>query len=339
MARIVLTLGSLPMRIDTAFSRLLWLWLALTAAAGAAQPIPVGVLYWHESPNDPAAIHGLKEGIAATGRPFHLIVRHAGSDPERAKQFLREFKGLGVRLVVALGTEATRIAADELKDTDIPLVFTAVTDPVSSGIVPSWRGSGSFIAGNSNHIDPNRVLTDFRSALPGLKTLGVLHSPDNRVSRAEIEGLQAALKKRASLGVRLLPRTVQAPDKLPAATDALLAECDALWIPIDYAVYSRLDVVAAAARRFKKPLVTTTRKAVPEAVVAVLPDYHTLGMLAVEIIDRVLRQGVEPGAIPVGVMQGRILVINLEAARHAGIEVPIRALAAADRIIPEKKNR
>lgn len=327
------------MRIDTAFPGLLWLWLALAASAGAAQPIPVGVLYWHESPNDKAAFKGLKDGIAATGRAFQLIVRHARSDQERASQFIREFKHLGVRLVVALGTEATRIAAAELKGTDIPLVFTAVTDPVSSGIVPSWKGSGSFIAGNSNHIDPNRVLDDLRRALPGLKTLGVLHSPENRVSRAEIQGLEAALKERASLGIRLLPRAVRSPDTLAAATDAVLAECDALWIPIDYAVYSRLDVVAAAARRLEKPLVTTTRKAVPEAVVAVLPDYHTLGMLAVEIIDRVLLHGVEPGAIPVGVMQGRILVINLEAARHAGIEVPIRALAAADRIIPEKKNR
>jgi len=325
------------MRIDSALPGVLWLLLAVWAPADAVQATPVGVLFWHDSPNDQAAFKGLKKGFAAMGRPFELIVRQADSDRRQAALHLTEFKRRGVRLVIALGTEATRVAAAHLKGTDIPLVFTAVTDPVNSGIVPSWKGSGSFIAGNSNHIDPDRVLADFRHAIPGLKTLGVLHSPENRVSRAEIEGLEAALREHASLGIRLLPRAVRKPEDLAAAAEAVLAECDALWIPIDFGIYSHLDVVAAAARRLRKPLVTTTRKAAPEAVVAVLPDYHTLGMLAAEIIDRVLRHRVEPGAIPVGVMKGRILVINLEAARRTGIEVPIRVLAAADRIIPEKK--
>ena len=119
-------------------------------------------------------------------------MRRADSDPARARAHLAEFGKQGVDLVVALGTEATRIAAAH-RPPGVPVVFTAVTDPVSSGIVPDWKGSGSFLAGNSNHIDSHRVLDEFRTALPGLHALGVLHSKDNRVSRAEIQGLQAAL--------------------------------------------------------------------------------------------------------------------------------------------------
>ncbi|MBN2491205.1 MAG: ABC transporter substrate-binding protein, partial [Planctomycetes bacterium] len=293
-----------------------------------------GVLFWHDSPNDQIALAGLREGLTATGRPFELVVRDADSDPARAAGHIAEFCARPVGAIVALGTEAARIAAAETRG--IPVVFTAVTDPVNSGIVPSWKGSGSLVAGNSNHIDPNRVINDFKRAVPALRALGVLSSPDNRVSRAEIEGMEAALRERASLGIRLVRRSVAAPGDLVAAAEALLAESDALWIPIDYAVYSHIDAVAEVARRHRKPIVTTSQKVELHATVAVLPDYHVLGMQAVEILDRILRRGVEPGRIPVGVMQGRLLVINLEAARQCGVAVPIPALAAADRIVPER---
>ena len=306
--------------------------LPVSAQPNTPQAYTLGVLFWHESPNDQATLQGFREGLDAAGRRYRLIVRRADSDPERARAHLAEFGREGVDLVVALGTEATRLAALH-RPPGVPVVFTAVTDPVNSGIVPDWKGSGSFLAGNSNHIDPDRVLDVFRTVLPGLRTLGVLHSKDNPVSRAEIQGVQAALKERASLGIRLVPREVSSPASLENEADTLLAGCDALWIPIDFGVYSRLDVVAALARKHKKPIVTTTPLAVPHAVVAVLPDYHTLGMQAVEIADQILRRGMEPGAIPVGLLKGRLLVINLGAARAIGLPVPIQALASADRIV------
>lgn len=295
----------------------------------------IGVLFWHDSPNDRAAYEGLCEGLKATGQSYRLVERQADSSREKAAVHLRAFEARAVDLVVALGTEATRIAAATLKHT--PLVFTAVTDPVSSRIVPSWKGSGSFLAGNSNHIDAGRVLTDFKRSLPGLTTLGVLHTRGNPVSAAEIRGMEETLRSRASLGIRLKTRMVKPDEDIAAAARDLLKTADALWIPIDFGVYSRMEVVAAVAREQRKPLVTTTQKAIPHAVVGVLPDYHTLGMRVVEIMDRILNQGVEPGAIPVGTLQGRILVLNLKAARRIACAIPVEALASADRILTEKK--
>lgn len=327
---------------EEAVMRIAWLILLLVVAAtlgatsappAAAQAHTIGVLFWHDSPNDQTAFAGLREGLDATGRKFTLVVRRADSSPKKARACLAEFRQRPVDLVVAMGTEATRLARAHLQG--IPLVFTAVTDPVSSGVVSSWKGSGSFVAGNSNHIAPHRVLDDFRRTLPGLRALAVLHSPDNLVSRAEIEGMQAELRKRASLGIRLVVRPVRDAAEVAAAAETALAESDALWIPIDYGIYTHMDVIAATARQLGKPIVTTAQKAAPHAVVAILPDYHTLGMSAVDIIDRILRRGIEPGAIPIGVMQGRILVVNLRAARRLGVRVPIEALAAADRIVPD----
>ena len=129
--------------------------LLFVAASCPAAVQNLGVLFWHDSPNDQAALAGLREGLRATGRPFELIVLRADSDPTRAAAHVAEFRRRGVDLIVALGTEAARVAS--VRSEGLPVVFTAVTDPVSSGIVPSWKGSGSFVAGNSNHIDPHRV--------------------------------------------------------------------------------------------------------------------------------------------------------------------------------------
>lgn len=307
----------------------------LTAPGGAPGERRIGVLFWHDSPADRLALAGVVEGIRVAGLPWRLLVRRARSNPEAARRHLEAFARERVDLVLTFGTEATRRGLRYLRGRGLPLVFTAVTDPVGAGIVPSWRGSGSFYAGNSNHIGADRLLDDFRRVLPELRVLGVLFTPGNPVSQGEIRDMRAVLERRASLGIRLRPRAVPPGTDPGAAARELLWEVDALWVPIDYGVYTRLGGVVAAARAARRPLLTTNPKAVPYAVAAVLPDYHTLGMQAVVLMRRILVEGVEPGSLPVGTLRSRFLVLNLAAARAVGLRLTPRALAGADRILTE----
>ena len=147
------------------------------AVSPPQQKLRFGVLFWHDSPNDEAAFKGMRDALVETKVPHEFIVRQADSDAVKAARALDEFKAAPVDLVFAMGTWAARHAADHI--TDIPIVFTAVTNPVESGVVPSWKGSGRNLAGNSNWIPPESLLHVFRLTVPDLKRLRAKRDEDD----------------------------------------------------------------------------------------------------------------------------------------------------------------
>lgn len=317
------------------------MWIAIAAVVTAAAtatgqatpktPLRFGVLFWHDAPNDKTTFDGFRRGWEIAKRPVTYDIRHAQQTREVAERHLRAFREADVDAVLTLGTEAT-LAGRTV--TDRPVIFSAVTNPFATKIVPDWAGSRRNLAGNSNYIDPDRVITEVRRAFPTLRALGVLRTKGNAVSETEIQGVLDALEVRASLGIRLAVGVAEDDAAIVRTAAALLDRVDALWIPIDYAVNGRIQEIAALARRARKPIITTNPRATPNAVVSILCDYHTLGMQAAAIADRVLTGGAEPGALPVGRLKGRILVLNIRAARAIDLALPVAAMAAADRIIP-----
>lgn len=317
---------------------MVWL-LAATPLPVEDQPaeertLEIGVLFWHESPNDQAALVGIQKGLEVSGTRYRLLECQALSDREVAVQALREWEERPVDLIFAMGTEAALIARDEVEA--LPVVFTAVTHPVESGVVPSWESSGRNLAGNSNWIGPRTVLQVFRLAVPGLERLGILRSAATGVvSSAELRGMQDYLAGEGAPVVTLLEEVLEDVNGIEAAARRLhAAGAQAIWVPIDFLIYENMAAVAAAAQRWDLPLVSSSlRGAQAGAIAGVLVDYDLLGQRAVVLALQILREGREPASLAIGTMSGYQVVVNLEAARAGGYPVPLSLLAVADRII------
>lgn len=298
----------------------------------------IGVLVWHRSPNDLRALEGIRAALDLAGRPHELLVEEADSQEERAVAILGGFRERGVELVVAMGTEAALLCKEH--ERTLPVVFTAVTNPVESGIVPSWEGSGTNVAGNSNWVPPETVIALFRRAVPGLRRLGVLRSSETGVvSAAELRAMRRHLTqlRPGETPIEIDEVVVDSVDGLEAAVDRLAGdECQAIWIPIDFLVYENMDRVTRAAAARRMPLVSSSlRGANSGAVAGVLVDYEMLGERAALIALDILERGRNPGSIPVGTMQGYQVVVNLAAARRLGYDLPLPLLALADRLVDE----
>jgi putative ABC transport system substrate-binding protein len=287
-------------------------------AAGRDRPA-VGVLLWHDSPNDRETLAGIREALAAGRLDPAIEVLEARGDDAAARRALREFDARPVGAVVALGTGAALRARDEVRR--VPVIFAAVTDPVGSGVVGGEAGSGRNLCGVASGIDPAEALRVFRAALPGLRTLAVVHDPANPVSSREVEVLGragAALEP----ALRLVVRPVAAADLVPegalrAAVAEALRGAEALWIPIDLAVYGRAGEAAEAAAAARRPVLATAAPAArTAAAVCVTADFRAVGRLAAVRLARVLR-GADPGTIPL-------------ARPRSSFEVPLSLLAAAD---------
>lgn len=324
------------MRASHGILPLLLALLLLTAsptAASAPEPARIGVLFWHSSPNDEVAFLGVKSGFALAGISVEFERVDAGEDADKARRALGDWRDREFDLVYAMGTSAALRARETL--TKLPVVFTAVTNPVGSGVVPSWNGSGSNLCGNSNWIPTPEVLTVFRKAVPDLARLGVVLTRDNPVSIEEVAEAKRYFKERPEKRLALFEEYIRGPDDLEEAVRKLLARgSQAIWIPIDYDVYRNIDRVEAITIPLGIPIVTSQASAVEDGAVAgVAVDYHALGERSVILAEQVLRRGVDPGTLPVGRMHSFRVIVNLLAARKAKIEVPLALLATADEIL------
>lgn len=298
----------------------------------------VGVFLWHESPNDDATLAGVRRGLEDAGVTAELIVRRADSDAERAARMLGQLDGLDCRLVLALGTRSTQLAQQHLRAT--PIVFAAVTNPVTAGIVPDWNAKVPNLAGASNWIGPRSVLEVFRLAVPELRSLGMLRSTaSGTVSAAERRDMLAHLASEDAPDVTLHEVTVErAEDLADAARQLRRRGVDAIWIPIDLTVYQHVHEIREALRDAPLPLLTTAMTGVQNgALVGAAVDYDLHGRRAATLIQTALQRGRVTGQ-PVDRMQSSLVYVNLRAARESDIELPLSLLAVADELIaPEAR--
>ncbi len=301
----------------------------------AAQQAPtwrIGALFWHDSPNDELALEGFRAGLERHAHRYEIDVHNVHSDENEARRLLASWETSNVDLVLSLGTRATQLAKESLEST--PIVYTAVTNPVLTGIADNWESSGPRIAGNSNWIPAETLLRAFSRAVPDLHDLGVLAGVDNPVSTAEIAEVEAAIAANPDLDIRLHKRRVHEVDELDDATRELVGRVDALWIPIDFLVYENLHLVRKSTDPAHLPLLSSShRGAEAGAVVALVVDYKNLGRNAAAIAVRILEDGRDPASIPVGRLSGYRTIVNLAQSRAIGYRLPLDVLCTADRVL------
>ncbi len=313
------------------------------AAALSAQgrTFRVGVLYWHRSPNDLAAERGIRKAFELRGMACEFVVHHADGDERKARAWLDTCRDQGLDLLFTMGTRATFLAEGWVGS--LPIVFAAVTNPVEAGFAPSFgervRRSSTLVrmTGTSNWLPPETVLHVFRLAVPGMRRLGILRSSASGfVSAVELRGLRDSVAKSAGASEQELEVVEVVLDPRfgirQAVDEVLAASVDALWIPIDFDIYQESAVIAEHLEGRRVPVLSSSLRATKDAaIVGIVVDYELLGQKAAAMAFDILEGRRAPEDMPVETMQGYQIVINLEAAKRYGYEVPLPMLAVADR--------
>lgn len=308
--------------------------LSLAPLMAQQSPAQIGVFLWHDSPNDRETLHGIERAFTLAGQKAQFVQRNAQTDERLAQEQLAELRALRPSLLLALGTKATLLAKAQVPD--LPIVFAAVTDPVASGILPTYQGATGNLCGASSRVDPATVLRAFRLAVPHMAKLGMLCSQrENLVSRAEFAALQAHLREPNAPELALFSAEIPHNDQVEPAVQALLAQgVDAVWVPIDLPVYQNLATIRKALAGQQVPLVTTAAAALGNgALVGVVPNYALHGERAGAMALSVLAAGNAPSRLAVDRMRSCLLKVDLAAARRSGIELPLSLLAVADELL------
>jgi phosphate transport system substrate-binding protein len=327
----------------TLFLRVLILFMLASAFQVYARQAPyrIGILMWHEVKHDMQAIEGFKEGLEFSGIPYLVDLKNAHESKREGVEILSRWKQQKIDLVLTVGTSATLLAQTQLSD--IPVVFTAVTSPVTSGIVKSWQKPGKNATGTSNWVKPRDKLKQFKNAMPDLNKLGVIYNLQNPVSVAEVEEARPVISE---LGINLLTATITEADQIESTLEGLISQgIDALWVPIEKIVYSNMDRVGSISIPARLPVFSSTSRGVEATasgksagLVGITVDYRKLGRRSVYHVIDILTRGTNPGDIPVDTLPP-FVISNINNADSINYKIPPSFLARSDYIISGYDNQ
>jgi putative ABC transport system substrate-binding protein len=308
----------------------------ITGLAEAQQPKPyrVGVILpgdaWYE------IINGLRFGLRQLGleegKQFVLDIRDTKADLKAAEEAARNLEREKVNLIFTTRTSVT-IAARRTT-ANIPIVFSAGSDPVVLGLVESFAKPGGRLTGV---YEPGTDLTAkrleiLREIVPKLRRLVAFYDPRNPVAS---QSAKLAREEVARLrGIDLIERHFASVEELQAGIRAVrVGEVDAFFQLSDSMVNNQAQLIIDTARVKKLPTMFLDQSAVIKGGLASYNvSHHEVGRLSAKYVQRILT-GVKPHDLPVEGVDKIELLINLKAAKQIGLTIPPNVLVRADRVI------
>lgn len=300
----------------------------LSSQSIMAKTAKVAVSQIVEHPALDATRQGLLAGLKAKGyeegKNLEFDYKTAQGNPAIAVQIARQFVGENPDVLVGIATPTAQALVSATKT--IPIVFTAVTDPVGAKLVKQLEQPGKNVTGLSDLSPVEQHVELIKEILPNVKSIGVVYNPGeaNAVSLMELLKLSAAKH-----GIKLVEATALKSADVQSATQAIAEKSDVIYALIDNTVASAIEGMIVAANQAKTPVFGAATSYVERGAIASLGfDYYQIGVQTAEYVAAIL-EGKEPGSLDVQVAKGSDLVINKTAAEQLGITIPEAVLARA----------
>ncbi|PYE89050.1 ABC transporter substrate-binding protein [Phyllobacterium leguminum] len=311
--------------------------LALLAATALATPalakdVTVAVTAIVEHPALDATRDGVKEALAEAGfkegENLKFVYQSAQGNAATAAQIARQFVGDAPDVIVPISTPSAQAMVSATRD--IPVVFTAVSDPLGAQLVKNMEKPGGNVTGLSDMSPVADHVALIKEILPKAKTIGFLYNPGETNSVS----LLAALKEAAAKGgLTVVESAATKSADVQGAARALVGRADVMYVPTDNTIVSALEGAVAVAEENKLPLFAADTDSVNRGAFAALGfNYKDVGKQTGAIVAKVLN-GEKPGDIPVTVAKGTDLVVNLAAAKKMGVELPQAVIDRATKVI------
>lgn len=292
------------------------------SAAGDVREVTVGLIQLMEHPSLDeirAAIEArIEEKAAENGLSVKIDYQNGQGDPSTINTICQQFVGDQVDAIVAIATPAAQGAATAADGTDIPIIFSAVTDPVAAGLVENLDAPEGNITGTSDAIPVDKIFALAEELTPDVQSFGLLYNPGEDNSVSVIADVKAYLDGKQ---IPYVEAGVSSTGDVQTAAQSLLSQCDAVFSPIDNTVASAMGVLADAAIKAKKPVYVAADSMVHDGGLATVGvNYTNLGTQTADMLLKVL-SGTPVSEVPVEVLRDNAVVVNPETADAIGVDV------------------
>lgn len=263
----------------------------LIASAAAAAPRVISIASFGEHPALQEVIDGMKASMTKRGfqegQDVTYTFSHVNWERNLIPQMLGKVAADRPAVIVTITTPVTQTAVRAIGESGIPIVFSAVQDPVVAGVIPNWTTPSKIMTGASNLVDMDGTLGFIKTLLPGAKRLGLPFNPGDDADNA----LRARLMEFAPKhGIELVPVAVDNTNDLPQRMQAFAGKVDAIYVIPSNLFQPVTSQIAALTGRMKIP----TFNGLPAPILkgemlgSYSVDWKRIGENTAAIVERVL---------------------------------------------------
>lgn len=282
--------------------------LALSGCStgGSKTEYTIGISQLTEHPALDDARRGFEDGLKELGVDAKIDFKNAQGDIANTTSIAQKFVRDKVDLIFAIATPAAQSAKQA--SSEIPVLFSAVTDPVKAGIVNDWKSVGGNVTGTSDMAPTTSQLKMFKAIDPSIKKIGILYNTSESNSEVQIEEVKNLAPAE---GLEVITVGVSNVNELPQAIDSIMKKIDALYIISDNMVASSVELVSKALIENKMVSVSAEETQVRGGILVTNGlNYYDLGKQTAVMAKEILVDKKDTSTMPVGVAEKTIITVN-----------------------------
>ena len=304
--------------------------LSSVAVADTTKSVAVTAIVEH--PALDAIRDGVKESLKAAGyeegKNLKWQYQSAQGNTGTAAQIARKFVGDKPDAIVAIATPSAQAVVAATKD--VPVVFSAVTDPVAAKLVKNWDASKTNVTGVSDLLKLEPQIDLIKKVVPGAKKVGMVYNPGEANSVVVVKQLKDLLAKN---GMQLVEASAPRSVDVGTAARSLVGKVDVIYTNTDNNVVSAYESLVKVGQDAKLPLIASDTDSVKRGAIAALGvNYKDLGLQTGQMVVRLLK-GEKPGNIKPEVSNKTELYVNPAAAEKQGVKLSEDLIKSAAQVV------
>lgn len=262
-------------------------------------------------------VDALNENGYEDGKNVKIDTQFAQGDMALTTTIAQNFVSQNKDLILAISTPSAQAALQSTNKT--PILFTAVTDPISAGLVKDLQSPEANITGTTDMVPMEKQLKLGKALFPNAKKVGVPYNTSEINSQVQVE---LAIKAAKTLELEIVEIPVTVSSEIEPALSGKISDVDFLFLPSDNLIASSMSIITKVALDNNVGTIGVDEPMVKNGALACEGlDYYKLGyqtgLMAIEIIE-----GKDVRNIPVSNIEETELTINSEMAEKLGITLP-----------------
>ena len=283
----------------------------------------VGICNYVDDASLNQIVENIENQLAAIGQEkgvtFDISYDNCNADATVMNQIIANFIADDVDLMIGVATPVAVAMQTATEDNNIPVVFAAVSDPVSAGLVESLDAPGANITGTSDYLDTNSIMNLIFAANASVDKIGLLYDQGQDSSTTPIAAAKAYLD---SKGIGYVERTGTTTDEVMLAAQALVADgVDAVFTPTDNTIMTaELSIYETFIDAGIPHYTGADSFALNGAFLGYGVDYANLGVETANMVAGILLDGNEPAATTVMTFDNGTATVNTETCEALGLD-------------------
>ena len=283
--------------------------------------LKIGIIQYMSHPSLDNCYNGVISALESSGLQYTVDyqIGSGNSADSDCTNFAKNMVAANYDMIIAIATPAAKSAFAATDDTEIPVIFCAMSDPVAAGLVESMDAPGYLCTGTSDVLDLEAQVALIKAMQPEVKSIGILYTSSEDNSITNLKNFKAVCDKE---GIEVVATAVQGASDIPSASEELASKVDCINNFTDNNVVNNLSVVLTAADKYGIPVYGSEEEQVINGCLAsVSIDYVALGKVTGEMAVSVLK-GEDASTMAVKTITEATPVINSSVLKKLGLSTP-----------------